>query len=86
MWDRAQQALHMSALQPMAETGAGQNSYGFREGRSCADAIGQCFNALAKSCAPVWVLEGDIKSCFDEISPKWLLDHIPMDRAELCLP
>jgi len=81
--DRAQQALHMLALTPVAETWADRNSYGFREGRCCADAIGQCFNALAKSYAPVWVLEGDIKSCFDEISHKWLLDHIPMDRRTL---
>ena len=83
MLDRAQQALHTQALQPVAETCADKNSYGFREGRSCADAIGQCFIALAKSCAPVWVLEGDIKSCFDEISHEWLLDHIPMDRRVL---
>ena len=68
MLDRAHQALHMLALQPIAETCADKNSYGFREGRSCADAIGQCFIALAKSYSPVWVLEGDIKSCFDEIS------------------
>ena len=81
--DRAQQALHTLALAPVAETGADRNSYGFREGRGCADAIGQCFNALAKSYAPVWVLEGDIKSCFDEISHEWLLDHIPMDRRTL---
>lgn len=81
--DRAHQALHTLALQPVAETCADKNSYGFREGRSCADAIGQCFNALAKSYAPVWVLEGDIKSCFDEISHPWLLDHIPMDRRVL---
>ena len=81
--DRAQQALHMLALQPVAETTADRNSYGFREGRSCADAIGQCFNALAKSYAPVWVLEGDIKSCFDEISHPWLMDHIPMDKKVL---
>ncbi len=47
------------------------------------DAIGQCFNALAKSYAPVWILEGDIKSCFDEISHTWLLDHIPMDKKVL---
>ena len=83
MLDRAQEALHMQALQPVAETCADKNSYGFREGRSCADAIGQCFNALAKSYAPVWVLEGDIKSCFDEISHQWLLDHSPMDRRVL---
>jgi len=81
--DRAQQALHLLALAPAAETRADRNSYGFREGRCCADAIGQCFNALAKSYAPVWVLEGDIKSCFDEISHPWLLDPIPMDRRTL---
>ena len=83
MIDRAQQALHALALKPIAETCADKNSYGFREGRGCADAIGQCFNALAKSYAPVWVLEGDIKSCFDEISHDWLLKHIPMDREVL---
>ena len=50
---RAMQALHALALKPVAETVADRNSYGFREGRSCADAIGQCFCALAKSYAPV---------------------------------
>ena len=68
MLDRAQQALHMLALAPVSETRADRNSYGFREGRRCADAIGQCFIALAKSYAPVWVLEGDIKSCLDPYS------------------
>lgn len=81
--DRAQQALHALALKPIAETVADRNSYGFREGRSCADAIGQCFCALAKSYAPVWVLEGDIKSCFDQISHPWLLKTIPMDKRIL---
>lgn len=57
--DRAMQALHALALKPIAETLGDRNSYGFREGRSCADAIGQCFCALAKSYAPVWVLVGD---------------------------
>jgi RNA-directed DNA polymerase len=80
---RAQQALHALALKPIAETVADRNSYGFREGRSCADAVGQCFCALAKSYAPVWVLEGDIKSCFDRISHPWLLKHIPMDKRIL---
>ena len=80
---RAMQALHALALKPVAETVADRNSYGFREGRSCADAIGQCFCALAKSYAPVWVLEGDIKACFDRISHQWLLQNIPMDRRML---
>jgi len=81
--DRAMQALHALALKPIAETVADRNSYGFREGRSCADAIGQCFCALAKSYAPVWVLEGDIKSCFDRISHPWLLKTIAMDKRML---
>ena len=80
---RAMQALHALALKPVAETVADRNSYGFREGRSCTDAIGQCFIALAKSYAPVWVLEGDIKSCFDRISHEWLLKNIPMDKRML---
>jgi RNA-directed DNA polymerase len=83
MRDRAMQALHELALKPIAETVGDRNSYGFREGRACADAIGQCFCALAKSYAPVWVLEGDIKACFDRISHPWLLKNIPMDKRML---
>lgn len=81
--DRAMQALYALALTPVAETLADRNSYGFREGRGCADAIGQCFNALAKSDAAQWVLEADIRSCFDRISHPWLLAHIPMDKRIL---
>src|SRR5450631_392754 len=43
MKDRAMQALHLLALAPVAETTADRNSYGFRPGRSTADAIGQSF-------------------------------------------
>jgi RNA-directed DNA polymerase len=83
MTDRAMQALYKFALEPVAETLADPNSYGFRLYRRCADAIAQCFNTLAKSYSPVWVLEADIKACFDEISHPWLLDHIPMDKEVL---
>ena len=48
MNDRAQQALHLLALDPVVETTADKNSYGFRQQRSCADAIEQCFQALQK--------------------------------------
>src|SRR5258708_5703900 len=82
MKDRAQQALHLLALDPVVETKADRNSYGFRQQRSCADAIEQCFNTLSKP-NPQWILEGDIKSCFDRISHDWLLAHVPMDRAIL---
>jgi RNA-directed DNA polymerase len=82
MIDRGQQALHLLALDPVVETTADRNSYGFRQRRSCADAIGQCFLAL-RSANSQWVLEGDIKSCFDKISHEWLLAHVPMDRVIL---
>src|SRR5690349_22568440 len=80
---RAMQALYLLALDPVAETQADPNSYGFRPERSTADAIGQCFNALAKPASPQWILEGDIKSCFDVISHDWLLAHVPLDRSML---
>jgi len=76
------QALHLLALDPVVETTADRNSYGFRQRRSCADAIEQCFKAL-KWANTQWVLEGDIKSCFDKISHEWLLAHVPMDRGIL---
>lgn len=82
MKDRAQQALYLLALDPMVETTADHNSYGFRQQRSCADAMAQCFTTLSGP-NPQWILEGDIKSCFDRISHDWLLAHVPMDRVIL---
>jgi hypothetical protein len=77
------QALYALALKPIAETRGDPNSYGFRDGRSCHDAIQQVFIALAKSYSAEWILEGDIKSCFDGISHAWLLENIPMDKKIL---
>ncbi len=83
MKDRAMQALYLLALNPIAETTADPNSYGFRLRRCVADAWAQCYIALARSYAPQWVFEGDIASCFDRISHGWLLENIPMDREVL---
>lgn len=83
MKDRAMQALYLMALDPVAETKADTCSYGFRTRRSCADAIARCFIHLSRPDSAVWILEGDIKGCFDHISHQWLLDHIPMDRLVL---
>jgi RNA-directed DNA polymerase len=83
MFDRAQQALHLLALDPVVETTADKNSYGFRQQRSCADAIAQCFNTLSHAPNTQWILEADVKNCFDKISHAWLLAHVPMDRAIL---
>ena len=83
MKDRGMQALYLQALDPIAETQADRNSYGFRKERSCADAISQCFKVLHGNDMPAWVLEGDIKSCFDNISHTWLLANIPTERSVL---
>jgi RNA-directed DNA polymerase len=83
MMGRAHQALHLLALEPIAEITADINSYGFRPKRSTADAIEQCFNVLARKGSAQWVLEGDIKACFDKISHPWLLENIPMDKRVL---
>jgi RNA-directed DNA polymerase len=80
---RAMQALWKLALEPCAESLADPNSYGFRPERSTADAIGYCFNTLAKRSSPVWVLEGDIRGCFDNFSHEWFLENIPMDKVIL---
>jgi len=82
MTDRAMQALHLLALDPIAETCADPNSYGFRRGRSTADAIEQC-HILLHGGSDRWIFEGDIKSCFDKIGHDWLLANIPIERAIL---
>jgi len=83
MKDRAQQALYLLALDPVAETTGDLNSYGFRTGRSTADALRQSFELLRRPTSGAWIWEGDIRSCFEQISHTWLLDHIPMDKAML---
>jgi RNA-directed DNA polymerase len=70
MKDRAMQALYAMALDPVAETTGDGLSYGFRKGRSTADAIDKCFNSLARADRAKWVLEADIKGCFDNIKSR----------------
>ena len=77
------QALYLLALEPIAEYKADKNSYGFRPKRSTADAVEKCFCALAQKGSSPWILEGDIKACFDKISHSWLKNNIPMDKKIL---
>src|SRR5439155_12840634 len=80
---RAMQALHLLALEPIAETTADLNSYGFRPARSTADAGEQCFISLARKVSAEWVLEADIQGCFDQISHDWMVANLPTDKAIL---
>jgi RNA-directed DNA polymerase len=81
--DRAMQALYLLGLDPIEETTADANSYGFRSQRCCADALDQCHKILRNNHSATWILEGDIKACFDRISHDWMLTHTPMDKVIL---
>ena len=83
MYDRAMQALYALSLEPVEETTADMKSFGFRKGRCCQDACEYIFAALSRKVSPEWVLEGDIKGCFDNISHEWLIENIPMDKSIL---
>ncbi|MBR6180564.1 MAG: group II intron reverse transcriptase/maturase, partial [Prevotella sp.] len=83
MKDRAMQALYQVALEPIAETTADKNSYGFRKYRGCQDAIDALHRWLSRKESPEWVLEGDIKGCFDHISHEWLVRNVRTDSEIL---
>lgn len=65
-----QEAIRM-ALEPIFEVEFHENSYGFRPNRSTHHAVSRCRNAALTGFT--WVIEGDVKSCFDEISHKAIL-------------
>ncbi len=83
MIDRAHQGIHLLTLEPIAETTADLRSYGFRPNRSCVDALRYWFHILHRDKSPRWVLEGDIKACFDEINHQWLEENVPIDKLVL---
>jgi len=78
--DRAMQALYALALSPIEAATGDASSFGFRKYRSPNDACSYLFTCLSHRNSAQWVLEADIKSCFDMISHQWLLANIPMDQ------
>jgi RNA-directed DNA polymerase len=74
MKDRALQALVKLALMPEWEARFEPNSYGFRPGRSCQDAIEAIFLSINKK--PKYVLDADIAKCFDRINHETLLQKL----------
>jgi RNA-directed DNA polymerase len=71
MADRARHTLVKSALEPEWEARFAPNSYGFRPGRSCHDAIAAIFTAIGQKAK--YVLDADIEKCFDRIAHAPLL-------------
>nr|ARO90937.1 putative reverse transcriptase/maturase [Corynoplastis japonica] len=83
--DRAKQALAKLALEPEWEAVFEENSYGFRPGRSCSDAIEAIFLALRHE-SPQWVYDADIRKCFDKINHEALLrklDTFPLMEKQI---
>lgn len=84
MHDRALQALVKAALEPEWEARFEPNSYGFRPGRACHDAIEAIH--MATSRRDKWVLDADIAKCYDRINHKALLEKVntsPSVRRQL---
>lgn len=70
--NRVAQAIVKNALEPTWEARFEANSYGFRPGRSCHDAIEQCYNRLKRG-MDTWILDADIRGAFDNISHEFIL-------------
>ena len=73
--DRAYQALVKLLLEPEWEAKFEANSFGFRPGRSCHDACSAVKYALQNK-TEVWVLDADIKGCFDNLDHQWILAQL----------
>jgi len=74
--DRINQDILRTTIEPITEYHASDNSYGFRPKRSCHDAIEHLFVKLGRKSAKQWVLEGDIRGCFDNISHEHILQTL----------
>ena len=76
--DRIEQAIIKNSLEPEWEAVFEPHSYGFRPGKSCQDAIAQCFNRMCMSHTgkDIWVLEADIRGFFDNIAHESILNLI----------
>lgn len=73
--NRVAQAVVKNALEPVWEADFEANSYGFRPGRSCHDALEQSWIRLQKG-MDTWLLDADIKGAFDNISHEYILKSI----------
>lgn len=76
--DRIRQAIIKAVLEPEWEARFEQNSYGFRPGRNCMDAIQQIYLTLRHKGSSEWILDADLSGCFDNIAHTPLLDKIPV--------
>jgi len=82
-FDRAMQALHAYALDPVSESLGDKKSCAFRKGRSQLDVHAFLLKALKTYDPPKYLVKADIKACYASISHEWLLNNIPMETKVL---
>lgn len=80
MIDRAVQRVYIYGIDPISEIVSDQDSYGFRLGRSAGDAILSVRGKLIHPKSSEWVMEADIKNCFDQFDHDYLLKVCPLYR------
>ena len=83
IYDRAMQTLHSLMLSPIESATGDKTSFGFKPYRSTKDAYAYLHLCLSNKNASEWIVEGDIKACFDEINHTWILDNTPMNKRIL---
>lgn len=79
-YDRAMQVLYSYALEPVIEARADRKSFAFRKGRSAEQAHACIMDCFTDSEKAEWVLITDVKSYYNSISHKWLLNNVPINR------
>ncbi len=77
--DRVVQASLKLVLEPIFEADFYPCSYGFRPKRRAHDAVAEVHHFTSRSYE--WVVEGDIKACFDEFSHPSLMGLFTMKRG-----
>ena len=74
--DRIIQEIIRISIEPICEYHFLPCSYGFRPKRSCQDAVMDLFNKLSKKTSRRWIVEGDIKGCFDHIKHSHIISTL----------
>ena len=76
--DRINQDILRMAIEPILEFHFDDCSYGFRPKRGCHDAIVGIHNKLKGNSpkSPAWIVEGDIRGCFDNIEHQAILEKL----------
>ncbi len=82
-YDRAMQTLYSFALDPVAESLGDRKSFAYRKGRSAYDLNEYIKLAFSGEDAPQWVVIGDVRKCYENISHHWIRTCIPMDSNML---